>query len=316
MSPATKASDELKELIADQDFNSPEELQAFADDHFTQRNQKPSDDFYGLSPEQMYQVLNLPFECPDIVFFPESVNTPSNAPLQKLFDLLISAIGEDGLKSTAKGNLPQKFCRESAQLSWGEDQYQERTRFGGINKEDDFVEMNVCRIVSEMAGFITKRKGKFHVSKKFRDLRDKNPHAIYPSLFRTYINEFNWGYWDRYDDAHFIQQSFAYSLYLLHLFGRKKRLESFYEDKFLKAFPDVLGEFDETSYATPEESFRHCYAYRTVIHFMQFLGLAEVEKNTTDQPYRYEFSLKALPLLNEVVRFPLSPTDSKTNFSH
>lgn len=312
MSPAARASEELKDLIADQEFNSLEELQAVANHHFTQRNQKPMDDFCGLSPEQMHHVLNLPFDSPDIIFFPDSVRTPSTAPLQRLFELLVNAIGEDGLKATAKGNLPQRFCRESAQDFWGNEEYQERTKFGGINKEDDFVEMNVARIVFEIAGFITKRKGKFYLTKKLRDLREKNPLAIYPSLFRIYASKFNWAYWDRYEDAHFIQQSFAYSLYLLHLFGGKQRSSSFYEDKFLKAFPAVLGEFQEARYQTPEESFRHCFTNRVICRFTQLLGLAEIEKIPTDRPYHFETRLKALPLLNEVVKFPLSSASTRT----
>ena len=308
MSPAAKVSDELGDLMADRKFNTIEEAQAFADNHMRQRNQMPSDDFSGLSPEQMYQILNLPFDCSDLVFFPDSIKTLPNAPLQQLFDLIISAIGTDGLKATAKGNLPQKFCRESALIFWGKDQLQEKTRFGGINKEDDFVEMNVTRLVAERAGFVTKRKGKFHLTKKFHNLQKKNPLAIYPTLFRTYVREFNWGYWDRYEDTHFIQQSFVYSLYLLNLFGGKKRSASFYEDKFLQAFPAILSEFQETSYTTPEESFRRCFTYRTITRFMQFLGLTELEKIPTDLPYRYEFRLKKLPLLNEIVKFPLDST--------
>jgi len=80
---------------------------------------------------------------------------------------------------------------------------------------------HITRLVAELAGFITKRKGKFHLTKSFRDLQDSDPFAVYPRLFRTYVLEFNWGYWDRHEEANFIQQSCVYSLYLLHLFGNK-----------------------------------------------------------------------------------------------
>ena len=148
----------------------------------------------------------------------------------------------------------------------------------------------------------------FHLTRKFQNLQEKDPLKIYPTLFLTYVRELNWGYWDRYEDVRFIQQSFVYSLYLLKLFGGKKRSASFYEDKFLRAFPAILSEFQETSYTTPEQSFRRCFTYRTIIHFMQFLGLAELEKIPTDLPYRDEFMLKKLPLLNEIVKFPLEST--------
>lgn len=36
-----------------------------------------------------------------------------------LFRLLVDAIGEQGLKPTAKGNLPRALCREAALAYWG-----------------------------------------------------------------------------------------------------------------------------------------------------------------------------------------------------
>ena len=61
-----------------------------------------------------------------------------STPILTLFELLMNAIGEQGLKPTAKGNLPRNFCREAALAYWGEQQYREKTRFGGINRGEDF----------------------------------------------------------------------------------------------------------------------------------------------------------------------------------
>ncbi len=316
LSSAAKVSDELQDLIAEQDFNSIEEAQAFTNEYIQHKNQRPSDDFCGLSPEQMYQVLNFQFDCSNIVFFPESLNTPTKAPLQTLFDFIIDAIADDGLKATAKGNLPQKFCRESALKFWGKQLHQEKTGFRGINKEEDFLDLHITRLVAELAGFIIKRKGKFYLTKSFKDLQDSDPFAVYPRLFHTYVLEFNWGYWDRYEEVNFIQQSFVYSLYLLHLFGNVKHSQAFYEDRFLQAFPSVLEEFQETTYSSPEEDFRHCYTYRTIIHFMGFLGLAELEEIPSDKPYRHEYNLKKLPLLDEVMKFQIHSNQGPSNKVH
>ena len=48
LSPASVANDEFKNLIAGQDFNSLEELQAVANNFMQQRDQQPHDDFQGL----------------------------------------------------------------------------------------------------------------------------------------------------------------------------------------------------------------------------------------------------------------------------
>ncbi len=316
LSSAAKVSDELQDLIAEQDFDSIEEVQAFTNEYMQHKNRKPSDDFCGLSPEQMYQILNFQFDCSDIVFFPNSLNAPAKAPLQTLFDFIVDAIADEGLKATAKGNLPQKFCRESALKFWGEQLHQEKTRFGGINKEEDFLDLHITRLVAELAGFITKRKGKFHLTKSFRDLQGGDPFTVYPRLFRTYVLEFNWGYWDRHEEANFIQQSFVYSLYLLNLFGNEKHSQTFYEDRFLQAFPSVLEEFQETIYSTPEKDFRHCYTYRTIIHFIGFLGLAKLEEIPSGKPYSHEYNLKKSPLLDEIMKFQIHSNQGSSNKVH
>ena len=123
---ATAASAELRKALEERQFNSLEDVQAFVDQHMQQQNGRPVDDFHGLSPEQMYQMLNLPFTSPELSRFPDVLDTAPTAPLLSLFTLLVEAIGEQGLKPTAKGNLPRQFCRESALTYWGEETYQER----------------------------------------------------------------------------------------------------------------------------------------------------------------------------------------------
>lgn len=55
---------ELKELLKGQSFASLEEANAFLSRHMRQRNQAPTDDFHGLSPEQMHRYLHFPFDTP------------------------------------------------------------------------------------------------------------------------------------------------------------------------------------------------------------------------------------------------------------
>ena len=73
-----------------------------------QRDRRPMDDFEGLSSEQMHRLINFPFESPEIVQFPSLLSAPPSAPIAALFGMLADAIGEDGLKPTATGNLPLK----------------------------------------------------------------------------------------------------------------------------------------------------------------------------------------------------------------
>src|SRR3546814_19281633 len=102
------------------------------------QNQRPREEFHGLSPEQMHRILNQPFNSPELARFPELLNSMPAAPILQLFELLTDAIGDDGLKPTAKGNLPRNICREAAQAYWGAERSKNNTRDGGNNRGEDF----------------------------------------------------------------------------------------------------------------------------------------------------------------------------------
>jgi len=283
-----------------------EEIQAFVEQHTQQRNQRALEEFHGLSPEQMHHLLNFPFTSPQLFHFPEALDTSPKAPILTLFDLLVRAIGDQGLKPTAKGNLPQKLCREAALTYWGESAYQKNTRFGGINRKDDFTGLHITRLVAELAGLIRKYKGRFILSRGYRRLHNESGLAsIYPRLLRTYIEQFNWGYRDGYAELRFIQQAFLFTLYLLTQYGDSWLPDTFYADSFLRAFPSVLNEVPPRPVFSPEEEIRNCYTWRSLVHFTGFLGLAEVEP-ISEERFSRQYRVNALPLLNEAVQFQLS----------
>ncbi len=298
-------SESLRQALEDRQFESLEEVQAFVEQHAQQQNQSALDEFHGLSPEQMHRLLHFPFTSPQLVRFPEILDSVPKAPILTLFDLLTGAIGEQGLKPTAKGNLPQKFCRDAALVYWGEQKYRKKTQFGGINREDDFLDLHVTRLVAELAGLVRKYRGRFILSRDCRTLLARDGLAgVYPRLLRTYIEQYNWGYWDRYPELRFIQQASLFTLYLLTRNGATWLPHEFYEESFLRAFPMVLNEVPPDAVFSPEEEIRNCYTWRTLVHFAGFLGLAEVEP-ITEERYCHQYRVKALPLLDETVRFQL-----------
>jgi hypothetical protein len=183
----------LRDALAGQPLPSMEEAQAFVTEHIQQQSRRPLDDFGGLSPDQMGGLLNEPFSSPRLVVFPEVLDSPPSAPITRLFSLLVEAIGEQGLKPTAKGNLPRQFCREAALAYWGEQKYQKNTRFGDINREVDFSDLHVTRLVAELAGLVRTYKGKFILSRECRHLlAGGGLAAVYPKLSRAYVEQFNW----------------------------------------------------------------------------------------------------------------------------
>jgi len=298
-------SEALRKALEGRQFSSLEEAQAFLNQITQQQNRQPLDEFHGLSPEQMHQILNFPFASPGLVRFADVLDAKPEAPILTLFGLLTDAIGEKGLKPTAKGNLPRKVCREAALAYWGEHKYRENTRFGGISREEDFDDLHVTRLVAELAGLIRKYKGRFILSREYRRLLtgDGMP-ALYPRLFRAYVEQFNWAYRDGYPELPFMQHAFLFTLYLLTRYGDAWRPQVFYEDAFLAAFPSLLDEVPSSEMSSPDQTVRRAYAWRSLVHFAGFLGLAAVEP-VSDELLCREYQVKSLPLLSQIVQFQL-----------
>jgi hypothetical protein len=295
--------DEVRELLKDRDFSSLDEANEVLSSHFSRTNRLANDDFSGLSPEQMNALLYEPFDSAEYISFNWNFETTPEAPILTLFSLLVEGIGEDGLKPTAKGNLPRQFCREAALRYRRDELHQEQIRFRKVNKEDDFFDLHVTRIVAEMAGLIRKYRGKFILSRECRRiLKQQGLKGVYPLLFKAYIKEYNWGYGDGYSELPFIQQSFAYTLYLLQRYTAQWQPQSFLEEKYIQAFPMLLTEIQGSEYFPPEQQLSSCYTLRTIRKFASFLGLVELERVEKDR-YLSTYQVRKLPLLDVIVSF-------------
>ncbi len=161
MNPREEFNKALEEFMKGKVFQSLEEAQAALKEFTHRYNQRPVEDFCGLSAYEMHALLYRPFTSPDFVKFNLDASPPLEAPFVKLLLMLLRGIGAepDGLKTTAKGNLPRAFCRKL-----DEDYYSEEARKNlsrdryPIMKEVDFWELHIVRIVAKMAGFIKKYK--------------------------------------------------------------------------------------------------------------------------------------------------------------
>jgi hypothetical protein len=180
----------------------------------------PLDDFHGLSPEQMHRVLDFPFDSPELVTYSHVVRDDPPAPILTLFGMLAEAIGEQGLKPTATGNLPRIVCKEAASVYWGDEAVRKDGRFVHISKEEDFSHLHVTRLIAELAGLIKKYRGRFILSRECRrSLAEHRLGGVYPRLLLSYVRDFNWACRDGFPDLGFIQRSFLFTLYLLNMHG-------------------------------------------------------------------------------------------------
>ena len=306
LSPASVVNDELKGLLAEQEFDSIDDVQAVADQFMQQKNQLPQDDFQGLSPEQVHRMLHFPFDTPEFFTFPETLSSAPEAPILHLVQEITAAIDEKGLKATAKGNLPLKLCKLAKvdyQKFKPEGDYLYRRN---ISSEEDFDDLHTARIILELSGLLRKTKGRFFLTKKYQQMIKKSGlTGLYPLLLKTYCRKFNWGFRDGYEEIPFIQHSFLFTMYLLKLHGDDWKLFFIYEDYFLQAFPMVINEVESEPYRSAEDGVRACYSIRTLDRFLHFMGLTSIEKIPGDKPFKREYRIRKLPLLDEVVRFSI-----------
>ena len=299
---ASAAVEDLKTALGDQRFTGEADAQAFVASHVAQTNAAGLDDFDGLSPAQMSDLLYTPLTSPHRLELAQSGVPAAQAPVMILFDALADAIGEDGLRTTAKGNLPRAFCQHAHCQYASVDRGDPYADLGSVNREDDFYDLHVTRLVAQLAGLVRKYKGRFLLTRKARRLRAHD--GIYPVLLTTHATRFNWGYGDGYDELDFVQHAFAFSLYLLHRHGDTEHDARFYEDAFLHAFPMLLDQLTPRAYLDGETHLRRSYTLRTLDRFAAFFGVIQLTCTRTD-PAGFAYQITKTPLLDEVVHFHL-----------
>lgn len=294
---------EIREKLENTEFNSLDEAQSALNQLMAQSNREPVTDFHGLSPQQMSQIINSPYDSPDLVRFHDGGKWADKAPVIRLFSLFVDAIGEKGLKVTATGNLPPVFCRNAALVLWGEERYERRLSIQKIRTEVDFFEMHILRIVAQQAGLIRNYKGKVVLIKKWREkIQAQGVEVVYPVLFKAYVQKFNWAYLDGFDELHFIQRSFLFTFYLLHKYGGELRGLSFYGDILIKAFPQLLEEVSLREYRSQEEGIQLPYFNRTFKHFASFFGLVSYKSQAASLLDR-KYEVQKTGLLDQFLSF-------------
>lgn len=300
-----RVNDDLKAVLANQQFESIEQAQTFVQHHMGRRNSTGLIEFNGLSPEQMHRLINFPFDSPELLHFPDDYQVDNAVPYVLFFNQLVSAIGNKSFKPTATGNLPRNFCRLVA-LKWlGEEGYAQRTRYGGINSEIDIFELNGFRHVCEFAGYLRKYRGKYIIGKECQQLlKTGGQSAVYRGLFKAFIAELDWGYGDGYpDQLSLIQHFWAFSLYLLQQQGDEWRPSSFYEDAFLLAFPALADPTLDTRYQSAEQVVKTAYRRRVLQQWLPWFGLAQIENLEPDNLLSDNYRVRKTPLADLVVVF-------------
>jgi hypothetical protein len=197
-------------------------------------------------------------------------------PILNQIKYLTALIDENGeIKLTSRGFLPTHIVKDLYSQGFLKDKYIEKGLLK-LYKESDSMTVNLTRILTELAGLVKKSKGKISLTKSCQKILGDNE-ELFRQIFSTFTNKFNWAYYDGYGENQIGQLGYGFSLILLSKYGQEKRLDSFYAEKYFKAYPRLLDSV-RPDYGTLERYSTNCYSDRTFDRFLYFFGLVTIDE--------------------------------------
>ncbi|MEO0293611.1 MAG: hypothetical protein ABIN61_05250 [candidate division WOR-3 bacterium] len=267
----------------------------------------PSEEFYGLSPLQMFKLLTFEDFKSLSPFLQFNKNIPEEkllkTPILDLEEKLVGILKANGgkLKLTKNKNLKLKdvnnlffSCKifENYEFHRGSEQK--------ITSEEAVTHLfRIRNIITFNREFF--EKGKRTLVFKEKEFIKHSSYERFLSYIDIAINSINWSYfyWDKFF-YFIIQKGFLFSLYLLHKFGDIYRESEFYAQKFLEVFPlksywfsyDLPyyeeffneEEIEKLSRKDNEDERSLCYILRT-FDLMEYFGFVD-KKIEKEGPWR------------------------------
>jgi len=244
-------------------------VQYYMDKMMNEQNKQGIPDFEGYSPIEMQAILYDTFgEKSSIELLKLSQSEYERIPILNQIKYLLDKILDCGeLKLTAKGFLPTKIVADIYNQQFIKDELIEEGIYK-LYKEADVMSINLTRILSEISGLVKKRNGKISLTKNENEFYSNN-FELLKLILETFGTKFNWAYYDGYGDNGIGQIGFGFSLILINKYGFEKQRDSFYSNKYFKAFPDLSEK--------AKGSEKNCYSVRTFERFLDYFGLIKIE---------------------------------------
>lgn len=136
--------------------------------------------------------------------------------------------------------------------------------------------INLSRLLIEISGLVKKRNGKLRLTKTSQKIRQNDTDLLH-HIILNFTTKFNWGYYHGFEDENIGQLSWVFSLSLLSKYGDTKPLDSFYAEKYFRAFPGLINELKPGRRSQEESAFR-CYSLRLFNRFLDYFGLIEISE--------------------------------------
>lgn len=253
------------------------DLQDHLDKVMRDQNHRPVPDFEGYSPVEMHQILHFPFGAESPIKIQKLRDADyDRIPMLNQIKYLLNLMDQSGhLNLTKKGYLPTKVVSGLYNQGFIKDELIEKG-ISKLYKETDSNIIHLTKILIDISGLVKKRHGKMSLTKSSAKMISDNDELL-RLILSTFAEKFNWAYFDGYGENKIGQLGVGFSLILLSKYGNEQRSESFYAEKYFKAYPFLLNSI-YPSYGTIESYSTRCYSLRTYERFLKYFGLIEIEE--------------------------------------
>lgn len=297
--------DSIHQTVAMNPNLSIEDLNVLIEQRVQTINNRPIDDFFGLTSEQMGNWLYSPLSELSLV----KVHTPEDllkSPVMRYLQLILDEAMQQGgsFKATTKGNLPAKLVKAASDLLpefavASLDIPSIINDFVG-NNEDKMDALHYARILAVQAGIVDLKSGRFYVKKDAqKKYQTQGLQAFFLPMLQASVHRFNWGYFDSWDEKIDIRTVWLFMLWRLQ---KHASLEKLVKEVGV-AFPHVLQQMKPGPYLTREEEFGYLIESRFLSRFLQFWGFVTLGYCAVPGQDRCQHTVDIQPLLNQTFVF-------------
>lgn len=281
-------------------LTSIDELNKIAAEVTSRQNRRANTDFEGLSPEQMHLLLNNPFSDRCSVRFkkvPETDPLLESPIMIACKTILFNIDSGRGLKLTQKGNLPRKVVSQIYDLPLlpKEDYI---LKPATVPNELDYFPAAMAHALLKLSKLVKTRNNALHFTMEGKKCMHDN-WLMFKLLFRTFITNYNKGYFDYYGENNIGNLGLLFVIYLLDKFGDKQQESKFYAGLYFKAFPDLIQEVSHIRYSSSELVAADCFEHRVFTRGLSMLGLIEMQ-TLQGKNFREKYLIKISPLFHKV----------------
>ena len=284
-----------------------DEINGYLAGYMDKRNNLPREEFEGYSSHEMAFILYPTFDKgASLEIRRMDIADCRQIPLfRQIAFLLDTIVVEKGIKLTPNGNLPRKVVLDMYALG-APDEYVEMGN-AKIRKEDDSISVRLARGIADVIGAIKVSNNRLLLTKKGEEYLSKMP-ELANDLIRAVCCEYHPGYFDNMRAKLTGHLGVGFTLILLNTYGSDRRFESFYSDKYFKAFPALLDEREGL----------HCYCLRMFDRMLYHLGIITRKKEEVNKAEGEAFApipktyIEKTPLFDKMIlcrppKFILNP---------